>query len=52
MHYNLLCVTSVVPILKPRTHTKLGTDIVNLWAKMPDIIDWNDIGNVVFNIRV
>jgi len=41
--------TSVVPKLKPRTYTKLSTNIVNLWAEMPDIIDWNDIGNVGFN---
>jgi hypothetical protein len=29
------CATSVVPKLKPRTHTKLGTNVVNLWAEMP-----------------
>jgi len=34
MHYNPLC-DSVVLKLKPRTHTKLGTNVVNLWAEMP-----------------
>jgi len=34
--------TSVVPKLRPRTHTKLGTDVVNLWAEMRYTLGWND----------